>query len=173
LDKLVYDGFYKVWKTEVKIKGVKKTYEKVDIRSGVGGLVTDEDGKICLVTQYRIGPGKSIKEIPAGIIDKKLTNKEILIEELFEECEIDKNDIMYISENPILSYYMISGGSDCKLEIYEVKVKKQHNKIVDDVDVEMVEWITDKQFDELVENGEIVDNKTLLSYYYMKNKKRV
>ncbi|HCC07567.1 MAG TPA: hypothetical protein DEP72_05350 [Clostridiales bacterium] len=169
MDKIVYNGFHKVWQTEVEIKGVKRIYEKLDIHNAVAGLVTDEDGKICLVTQYRIGAGRNIKEIPAGLIDKNLTNKEVLIEELIEECEIDEKDITYISENPILSYFMVVGSSECILEIYEVKVKRQHTKTVNDVDVELVEWITEEQFDEHVKNGEIVDNKTLLSYYYMKN----
>ncbi len=170
MDKLVYDGFYKVYETEVEVKGKKRIYEKLDIKSAVAGIIIDEEGKIAIVSQYRPVVDMYTKEIPAGMIDKDLTNREILVEELFEECGVEKSEILYLSAEPVIKYFMIMGSSDCIMEIYEGKVKKQHSKKVDDCDVDAVEWLTIDELGYLVEQGEIYDSKTLMAYYYLKSK---
>lgn len=170
MDKIVYDGVFKVWQTEVEIKGQKRIYEKIDVKNAVAGIILDEEGKLGLVVQYRPISKITTYEIPAGMVDKEATNLEILIEELEEECEINRNDIIELTKEPIISFHMLLGSSDSEMYIYEGKVKNQETKDVTDCDVERVEWVTLDEMDQLIKDKKIVDSKTMMVYYYLKSK---
>lgn len=174
-EKLVYDGFHKVVEIETEMKNQKVIREKLLVKSAVAGMVVDEDGKIGLVTQYRPVIEQYTKEIPAGLLDKSgLTSTEILIEELLEECEIPKEDILSISEKPVHEYYMMAGSSDAFISLYVVHVKKQENKVVSDADVDSVEWVDLPTMNAFIQDGIIADGKTILTYHYlMKNLKEI
>lgn len=169
--KTVYQGFHTVEKIEVEIKGRNRVIEKLGIKNAVAAIVTDLDGKIGLVKQYRPCIDEVMYEIPAGLRDKDwLSNREILIEELEEECEISRGFISYISDEPLYTYYMLCGSSDANIEIYRVKLRNvEYSKEVEDVDVEKVEWLSFLEFEELVQQGKITDSKTLISYFILKN----
>ena len=101
--------------------------------------------------------------MPAGICDKNgLTNEEILIEEIEEECEISRDDILDVRY--VIDYFMAIGFSDAKLYIYEVDIKGTDSgvKLVNDVDVDSMEWFDISEIDNLVKEGKIKDNKTIL-----------
>ena len=84
---IVYKGFHTVETVNTIIKNKEKVIEKLGIKSAVGALVIDSREKMCLVKQFRPCVGKYMYEIPAGLLDKDgKTSKEILIEELEEEC---------------------------------------------------------------------------------------
>lgn len=171
LEELVYNGFHKIFKIKSMIKGKLVYREKLFLPSAVAGCVVDTDGRMALVNQFRPSAGVNSKEVPAGILDKEnLSSIETLIEELLEECEIDKKDIISINEKPIHEYFMVIGSSDAKLSIFEIVVNKQENKQVNDADVDSVEWVTLDEMKKLVSEGIIQDPKTLLSYYHLLNK---
>lgn len=166
----LFDGFHKISEVEATIKGNKVKREKLHLKSAVAGLVIDENNRMALVTQYRPTIGKTIKEIPAGVLDKKgLTPLETLLEELEEECEINKDEIISINEKPIYEYYMIVGSSDALISIYEIRVKTQENKLVDDSEVECVEWLTAEEVERYINEGLSPDPKTIVSYQYFKS----
>lgn len=166
---LLYNGYHKIEEVKSEIKGRVVTRERLLLPSAVGGVVEDTDGKIALVTQYRPTVGLMTKEIPAGVLDKGKSNIQTFKEELYEECEIKEEDIIFIDETPVREYFMVTGSSDAKMFIYVAKVKEQNNKgIKDDHDVEAVEWVTLAQMEEYIANGQIVDSKTLLAYEYLK-----
>lgn len=171
MDKILFEGFHKILEVTKKVKGKEVTREKLILKSAVAGIVIDENNKIALVNQFRPVPEIHTKEIPAGVLDKKnLTPVEILIEELMEECEIPKNEILSIEELPFPPYYMMVGSSDAKIGLYEVKVTAQEDKVVDDVDVDSVEWVDLDTFESYINEGLILDGKTLLAYYYLRLK---
>lgn len=170
-EKYLYDGFHKIIEVEAEMNGKKVKRERLLLKSAVGGIVIDENNRIGLVVQYRPTIEQMTREIPAGVLDKPgLTPLQTLIEELEEECQIKPEDILSINEEPFQEYYMVTGSSNAKMSIYEIQVKAQSNKAVDDVDVESVEWVDLETFEEYVKNGSIVDGKTLISYYYLKSK---
>lgn len=165
----LFDGFHKVSEVDTVIKGKKVKREKLHIKHAVAGLVIDENNRMALVMQYRPTIDKRIKEIPAGLLDKEdLTPLETLIEELEEECGIMSDEIISINDKPIHDYYMVVGSSDARISIYEVRVKAQVNKFVDDKDVEYVEWLTLEEVERDIITGLAPDPKTIISYYYFK-----
>lgn len=168
--KIVYNGFHKVAVLETEMKGKKVQREQLLVKSAVAAIVTDDEGKIGLVTQYRPIIGKHTKEIPAGLIDKEgLTPEEILIEELYEECGIEKNEILSIEPTEIPPYFMMGGSSDATLTIFRVKVTKQCNKIVEDADVDEVEWVDLATYKNYLDQRIISDGKGVIAYYVLLN----
>ena len=166
MNKRLYDGFHKIEEVESEMKGKIVKREKVILPSAVGGLVIDEANKIALVTQYRPTVGLTTKEIPAGILDKDLSNKDTLLEELEEECEIKTEDILSFEQQPFNHYFMVTGSSDAEMYLYTIYVKRQEDKIIkDDQDVESVEWVTLEQFKDYIDAFKVVDSKSLLAYH--------
>lgn len=166
-ERLVFDGFHKIVELECEMKGKMVKREKLLIKGAVAGIVIDEDNRMGLVSQYRPVIQRQTKEIPAGMLDKDgLSPKEIMLEELMEECEIFKDDILSVSEKTIHEYFMMTGNADGKIYFYEIFVKRQENKEVQDVDVDSVEWVDIKTMQRYIEEGQIVDGKTIMAYYY-------
>lgn len=167
--KLVYDGYVKIYDCERERNGKIEKYTKVALRGASGGIVINEEGKMALVTQYRPILGKTTLEIPAGTIDKKVSTKEIIIEELEEECGIKKEDIISISDNPIITYNIIENMSDGEMHLFliKVKTKETHPNILDEVDE--IHFYTLEEIDELIKKRIVTDPKTLIAYYLYKD----
>lgn len=169
-EKIVYNGFHKVAELWAEMKGVMVKREKLLVKSAVAGIVTDENGNIGLVSQYRPVIGKQTKEIPAGLIDKEgLTPEEILIEELFEECGIRKDHILSITPSVIPPYFMMGGSSDAKISIYRINVTAQQNQAINDADVDEVEWVDLATYKRYIDEEIISDGKSIIAYYLLKD----
>jgi ADP-ribose pyrophosphatase len=166
-ERLVFDGFHKIVEIDTKIKGEQVKREKLLVKSAVAGIVIDADNRIGLVSQYRPVIQRQTKEIPAGVLDKEgYSPLEILLEELMEECEIPKEQILSVSENPIHEHFMMGGNADGTISFYEIRVTRQEDKVVQDVDVDSVEWVDKETMKRYIQEGHIADGKTLLAYYY-------
>ena len=118
---------------------------------------------------YRPIIGNYTLEIPAGTLDKNISKKDIIIEELEEECGISKEDIISISEEPILTYKIIENMSDGEMNIYLIKVKNIDSKPKEEDDVEEVNFYTLEEVSSLIKNKIITDPKTLIGYYTYKD----
>ena len=99
-EKLIYDGYVKIYDVRKEKDGKVIEYTKVHLRGASCGIVINEEGKMALVTQYRPIIGMETLEVPAGTLDKGISPKEIIIEELEEECGIAKEDIISITDKP-------------------------------------------------------------------------
>ena len=171
-DQLVYNGFYGIEVIEREIKGRVRVFERLKIRNAVAALVIDSENKVGLVSQYRPCVNGYMLELPAGLMDKfGLDEREILIEELYEECGIHEKDIKMISSTPFANYYPLCGGSDTRLEIYLVFLNcKGAQKFVNDAEVEFVQWLDRKDIEILLRNNKIQDGKTLIGLnHYLYN----
>lgn len=170
-EKLLYDGFHKIVRVAAEMKGRTVEREKILIKSAVAGIVVDAKQRLGLVTQFRPTINKTVREIPAGLLDKpQLTAVQTLIEELNEECNIPLHDVEHVSAEPLHEYYMVIGSSDATVQLYYVEVAEQQNQLVEDADVESVEWVTVAEMEQLVLRGEIMDPKTLLAFHIWKEK---
>lgn len=170
-EKLVYDGFHKVYQVDATVKGKQVKREKVMIKSAVAGIVIDENNRIGLVSQFRPVIGKQAWELPAGLQDKEgLTPLQVLIEELEEECGIQASEILSAPETPVHDYYMVIGSSPATIQLYEIRVTAQTDKQVYDADVDEVRWVTLKDMERMVQEGLICDPKTIIAYYYLQQK---
>jgi ADP-ribose pyrophosphatase len=166
--KVVFDGFHKIVEFESEVKGRTVKRESLVAKSAVAGIIIDENNRIGLVSQYRPVIQRHTKELPAGVLDKEgLSALDTLVEELMEECEISKEEILSIKENPIEPYFMMAGNTDAIISFCEIRVKAQENKKVNDADVDEVEWVTLEEMKEYISNGAICDSKTRMVYYYL------
>lgn len=170
-NKILYSGFHSIEKIEPVIKGEKRIIERIRMNDAVAAIMTDADGKIGLVRQYRPCVEEITYELPAGMMDKPgKTAKEVLMEELEEECEISRQNVDYFSEYPLHTYYMLCGSTNAVISIYRIRLSsKEQSKLVKDSDVESVEWFTLHQFENLVQQDGIKDAKTLMAYLFLKN----
>jgi len=169
----LYKGFISVERLETIIKGEKRVLERLEIKDAVTAIVTDAEGKIALVRQFRPCVDEMLYQTPSGLMDKDGYNvRETLIEELYEECDINSEDIEYCSQEPIYTYYGVCDCSDSRMSIYRVKLRSiEHSKSVDDTDVDIVEWLTFSEFEQLARRGEIKDPETLIAYMHLKEEK--
>jgi 8-oxo-dGTP pyrophosphatase MutT (NUDIX family) len=161
---ILYKGWVSVVRISDEIKGKKVERELVLIKDSVAGIVVDNLGKIALVRQYRPAVGLTLYELPAGVSDKDgLSPEEILLDELYEECGIDENDCVMggmILKRP---YYPMAGCSNTTMSIYYVRYRKVGVDMdVDDKEVERVEWFTQEQIRNMLDQGFILDGKSLI-----------
>lgn len=164
--RLAYDNWLKVEQFEYK----DELYDKLHVFDGVAGLVVDKNNKVLLVKQFRPCINKYTLEIVAGCLDKKMSEENILIEEMNEEAHIKKKDIKKLEK--IHSYNMIIGSSDAKLHIYYIKldIKGKNMTIDDDRDVEEIKWVKLDELEDLIENQKVTDGKTIMAYQWLKIK---
>ncbi len=167
--KLLYDGYVKIYDCERERNGKIEKYTKVALRGASGGIVINEEGQMALVKQYRPILGRITLEIPAGTLDKELTKKEIIIEELEEECGINKEDIIEITDEPIITYNIIENMSDGEMNLYLIKVKTKETTPKEDDDVDEVLFYSLDQIQKLINERKITDPKTLIAFYLYKD----
>lgn len=168
-EKLIYDGYVKIYDVRKEKDGKVIEYTKVHLRGSSCGIVINEEGKMALVTQYRPIIGMETLEVPAGTLDKGISPKEIIIEELEEECGIAKEDIISITDKPVLTYKIIENMSDGEMNIYYIKVKNVLSNPKEDDDVDEVKFYKLEEIETLIKNRVITDPKTLISFYLYKD----
>ncbi len=166
---LKYDGFVKVYEFEAEVNGTKQKQVKIDFLGAVAAVVVNEDGKLAIVRQFRPTLGSYSYEVPAGLLDKDLSLKDTLLEELHEECNIKNDDIIYFSEEPIISYNMATGVSDAIQYIYLVKIKNGINKTIVNDEVDSLEFMSLEEIDNLINTNIIKDPSTLIGIYKYKD----
>ncbi len=168
--KYLYKGFISVEQLETTIKGKKRILERLEIKDAVTVIVTDAEDKVALVRQYRPCVDEMLYQTPSGLMDKDgFTGRETLIEELYEECDINAADIEYLSEKPIYKYYGVCDSSESQMSIYRARLSSvEQSKSVEDTDVDRVEWLTFKEFEQLYDRGGIKDPETLIAYLHLK-----
>lgn len=169
MDKLVYDGYVKIYDCVRNRDGKEEKFTKVHLRGASGAIVINEEGYMALVKQYRPILGRVTLEIPAGTLDKNITKKDIIIEELEEECGITSDDIISITDEPLISYNIIENMSDGQMHIYLVKVKNTDSKPKDEDDVDEVTFYPIEEIEKLIKSRTITDPKTLIAFYLYKD----
>jgi ADP-ribose pyrophosphatase len=170
MEKKIYEGFANLSEVDVVVNGEKKVYVKVDIKDAVCALVINEKKEIGLVKQYRPILQKETLEIPAGVIDKKKPEVEIMLEELWEECSIKEDNITYFNFIPIFDYYMVSGISTATTKIYEIHVQGVKSKKIINDDVLSFAFYNPKEIEIMIEERIIEDAKTIIAYQYYNQK---
>ena len=160
-EELIYDGYVKIYDVTKNNNGKIEKFTKVHLRGASAGIVINEEGKMALVTQYRPIIGVKTLEVPAGTLDKGISPKEIIIEELDEECGISKENIIDISDEPVLSYKIIENMSDGEMHIFLIHVKTMDTLPHEEDDVEEVKFYTLEEIEYLIKERVVTDPKTL------------
>ena len=171
---------YRIVKSEVIYRG-KVFTTKVDqieysssnkavreVAEHPGGAVVvpvTEDEKIVMITQHRYPINKILLELPAGKLDKNENPLHCAARELEEETGYKSDNIKELG-----SIYTTPGYSNEKLWIYIAKKLKpgKHNREEGESGMEVFE-LTLSEVEQKINNGEIVDGKTICGIFLAKN----
>lgn len=133
---------------------------------GAAVVAVKDDGKIILVKQFRHPLQQAILELPAGKLDKGEDPQVCAVRELEEETGYKPGKIEKLG--------MISTSPGFCTEILHIYLAQNlvpgnHNREEGEYGMELFEF----KFDEIerkIENGDIIDAKTICGIYYAKNK---
>ena len=133
---------------------------------GAAVVAVKNDGKIILVKQFRHPIQQAILELPAGKLDKGedplvCANRELEEETGYKTNNMEKLGV--ISTSP--------GFCTEILHIYLAKnlIPGDHNREEGEYGMEILEFSMN-EIEQMIENGEIIDAKTICGIYYAKNK---
>lgn len=165
--------FEKTLKSEMKFKGnvvnmrvdtVELTNGKIATRDvvehpgGVGVAAITENNELLIVKQFRAGPKKVLREIPAGKLERGEDPKVCGLRELEEETGYTAKEFFKVCE-----CYSSPGFTDELLHIYVAKdlVKTQINP--DEDEFLEIEKIPISELKHMIETSEICDAKTVIA----------
>lgn len=164
-DKLVYNGWLKVYSREVN----GRRYDILKNYDAISAIILNELDEILLVKQFRPAYMKETLEIPAGCLDVEGESIEnCLAREIKEETNIE---VSLKSLEKVIEYKPIMGFSTSTMTIFKTVIKQERLKSneVNDADVTGALWMPFKEFEKNILEGNINDSKTLMSYYYLKS----
>ncbi len=155
---------------EIVQNGNSATREIVEHPGGVGIVALTEEGKICLVKQYRRPFDCMTMEIPAGKLEWGEDHYECGVRELSEETGYSAKEFVYLGE-----FYVTPGFCTEKIHIYlATGLEAGSTHLDEDEFVEIYEYTFDELFDMIMAN-EIKDAKTVIgimkAYTYIQRKK--
>lgn len=171
--RLIFDGhILQLYHNKIQLdNGQTAMRELIHHQSAVAILVTTDDNRVVLVSQYRPAIVKDFLEIPAGLLDldKQAREEDPLIgakRELEEETGYRANKWKLLG-----SYYLSPGYLNERITIYHAwDLEKVSDPLPQDEDefVEVREFNRDEIVNMLA-NGKIEDMKTVLALNYWLN----
>jgi len=139
-------------------------YSKREIIEHCGGvaIIAMHDDKIIMVKQYRKAVENSLLELPAGKIEAKEEAIACAKRELVEETGYESENMKFVFE-----FYSSPGFSNEKIYLfYTDEITFVGANPDEDEYIELVE-LPFKDALEKIENGEIVDAKTIIGLLYL------
>ena len=146
--------------------GKTSTREWIDHPGAVCLIPILPDGKICLIRQFRYGPGEEFIEIPAGKLDAGEAPLDCAYRELEEETGYRTNKLTFLT-----NIHPAIGFSNEKMWMYlaeELELSKK--KLDEDEFLELLPTPLNKAL-EWVFSGKITDVKTIIGIMWMKKLK--
>jgi len=146
--------------------GETTTREWIDHPGAVCLIPILPDGKICLIRQFRYGPGEEFIEIPAGKLDAGEAPLDCAYRELEEETGYRTNKLTFLT-----NIHPAIGFSNEKMWMYlaeELELSKK--KLDEDEFLELLPTPLNKAL-EWVFSGKITDVKTIIGIMWMKKLK--
>lgn len=151
---------------ELKMPNGKIVEWELVTHNGAAAIIPiDEEGNIILVRQYRNAADDYVLEIPAGGLEPGEDPKVCASRELEEETGYKANQVDFV-----IKFYSSIGITNEIISIYVAKelVKTQQNLDED-------EYVTIEKYDfdtciDMINNGLIVDNKTITALLAYQNK---
>ncbi|MEJ6348333.1 NUDIX hydrolase [Holzapfeliella sp. He02] len=150
----------------VKLPNGQEATREVVRHNGAVSCLAVQNNKALFVKQWR-EPAKAISvEIPAGKLDSKVEEPLAAIQrELNEETGYQADNWQKIYE-----FYTSVGFSDEKMSFYycDSLQKLTHKRSLDEDEFLSVQWLSLKEAEALIENGDITDLKTIMAINYWK-----
>jgi len=140
--------------------------ELVRVRNSVSILPLDEEGNVHLVRQHRPAIGRTILEAPAGLQDEGETDEDAASRECEEETGFYPHKL-----EKLLTYAHAEGYSTGFMTLYLGTDLEHTGKIKLD-STEFLEPVAllFSELEEMVKKNEIIDSKTILFTFLLKNR---
>lgn len=142
----------------VVVKGKQKTYKVVDHPGGAGILAVCGE-EILLVEQFRPAVGKTILEIPAGIIDPGETPLAAAQRELLEETGFTAGKWSSLGK-----VYATPGYSSETIHLFLAEELHPGEQQLDDGEDIAVRTVAISDFLRLLETDQVHDAKTVIAF---------
>ena len=156
----IYDGkIIKVRKEKVELPdGRLAMRELIGHPGGVGIIAVDGDGKVFMVTQYRIAAKSEMLEIPAGKMEYGEDPLECGARELIEETGYQAEEFTHLGE-----YYATPGYCEEKLNIFLARKLTFVGQNLDDGEFLNVSKYSLDELYQMVMDNKIYDAKTAIA----------
>jgi len=151
---------------EIEYDSGNKGIREVAIHPGGAVVIpVTEEGKLVMVTQFRYPFQKTLLEFPAGKLDKNEAPLDCAIRELKEETGYTSKNVEKLGE-----IYTAPGYCTEILHIYAANDLQQgdHNREEGELGMEVFE-LTLEEIEKKINNGEIVDAKSICGIFYLKS----
>ncbi len=144
--------------------GQERTYDLVSHRGSITLVPVDEQGRLLFVSQYRLGAGTTLLELPAGVLEPDEDPLEGAGRELREETGMAAREILKIGE-----IYLAPGYSSEHMVIYLAR-DLYSNPLPADVDEFLsLEAIPIEEAYRMATTGRFTDGKTLAALLLAKS----
>jgi ADP-ribose pyrophosphatase len=166
----VFHGGYldtELWEVTLA-DGKPATREIVRVKNAVAVFMTDDRNRVCLVKQHRPAIGRTILEVPAGLVDKGEDLEAAALRETEEETGWRPAGL-----EKLLAYAHSEGYSTGWITLFRSLRPVHTGKIkLDPTERLEAVWVTWDELEEMIKKNEIVDSKTLLSFFLASAKPR-
>jgi ADP-ribose pyrophosphatase len=154
----IFDGrFLTVRVDEIENEDGHRSTREVVATRGAAAVVCVHGSDLVLVRQYRYPVGRTLLEIPAGLVDEIETPEQAAARELVEEVGLRPRSLEHL-----VSYFAAPGFTNHAIEIFFTDDVEETETDPDDGEVlEIVRRPLEKIRD-LITNGEVSDAKTLI-----------
>ena len=143
--------------------GQTSSREWIDHPGAVCLIPVLPDDKICLIRQFRYGPGEEFIEIPAGKLDSGEAPLDCAYRELEEETGYRANKLTFLT-----NIHPAIGFSNEKMWMYLAEdLEKYKNKLDQDEFLELLPTPLEKALD-WIWSGKITDVKTIIGLLWAK-----
>lgn len=143
--------------------GQTSSREWIDHPGAVCIIPVMPDKKICLIRQFRYGPGEEFIEIPAGKLDSGEAPLDCAYRELEEETGYRANKLTFLT-----NIHPAIGFSNEKMWMYLAEdLEKYENKLDQDEFLELLPTPLEKALD-WIWSGKITDVKTIIGLLWAK-----
>ena len=146
--------------------GETTTREWIDHPGAVCIIPILPDGKICLIRQFRYGPGEEFIEIPAGKLDAGEVPLDCAYRELEEETGYRTNKLTFLT-----NIHPAIGFSNEKMWMYLAEELELSKKKLDEDEFLELLPVPLNQAIEWVFSGKITDVKTIIGIMWLKELK--
>jgi ADP-ribose pyrophosphatase len=156
----MYSGrAFGVARCEVRLPdGRLSHYDLVEHRGAVTLVPVDDQGRILLVNQYRLGADRELWELPAGVLEANEPPEEAAAREVREETGFAARELRKLGE-----FYMAPGYSREFMHVYLASGLYAAPLQADADEFLQLSAVPVQECYAMIRRGEIVDGKTIAS----------
>jgi 8-oxo-dGTP pyrophosphatase MutT (NUDIX family) len=129
---------------------------------GVAVLAEDNEGRLCLIRQYRHAAGGWLWEFPAGKLEPDEAAELTAQRELLEEAGVEARRWQKLGQS-----FASPGVFTELIHLYHATDLIQKTHAHEEAEVIEIHWFTLAEIEDMVRQGLIVDAKTLVGLYLL------